>query len=211
MQVRGLRGAAAPLCVLITDQTQVGEAELLRRLDRFGSLSLAGRPRLVVQLRDPQLSGRELLGLGSRLRRRTLEVGAELWVNDRLDLARLLGADGVHLGRRSLPVREARAFLAREGRELCVSVSAHNPEELRRAVEEGADVALVSPIFASPGKPSPLGLDALGEARVWLDARGSRLELVALGGVEASTLQACLEAGAQGGAAIRADLLQAFA
>lgn len=191
-----------PLFVQITDQTQIAEEALLARLDGLGAPSEHRAATPVVMLRDPQLSSQRLLALARRLRDRTRAVGALLWVNDRLDVAALAGADGVHLGRRSVAIEEARRFL---GSSCSISIACHDVEEVLSARDRGADAATLSPIFASPGKGSPLGLEAIRQARARLgDAPG--FTLLALGGVDASNVAPCLEAGADGAAAIRADL-----
>ena len=96
-------------------------------------------------------------------------LGAMLIVNDRLDLAAALRADGIHLGRSSVQIDEARAFL---GPRVFVSVACHTVEEVAAAAEKGANAALLSPIFFSPGKGPPLGPAALSEAKELLLARG---------------------------------------
>ncbi|MEZ4311609.1 MAG: thiamine phosphate synthase [Polyangiaceae bacterium] len=157
-----------------------------------------------MQLRDPQLSSRDLHRLGDRLRRVTADLGAVFLVNDRVDLALSLGADGVHLGRRSMPVADARALL---GPTAVLSCSAHSVADVIAAAEQGASLALLSPIFASPGKGKPLGVHALTSARAGLDAAGPPFSLIALGGVTPDNAPLCLAAGASGLASIRADLL----
>lgn len=191
----------APRVVQITEAAALPEAELFARLARVASLSPAQRGRFAVQLRDPDLPIRALLDLGRRLRAATLAIGAALLVNDRLDLALELGADGVHLGRRSVRVADARALL---GPAAWISVACHDVDDVIRAATEGAQAATLSPIFASPGKGAPLGVGALRAARSALGARPFALH--ALGGVDRDAAPSCFEAGASGVAAIRADL-----
>lgn len=195
---------STPRVTLITATDLVPEAELFRRLEVVAELDVVARSRLAVQLRSPELSTRELARLGERLRRATHRLGARLIVNDRLDLARALDADGVHLGRRSVRVAEARAFV---GEGTWVSVSAHDLEDLRDAQAQGADAALLSPVFASPGKARPLGLGALRDAR----SAVSSLGLVALGGIDARRALSCREAGADGVAVVRGELSEVLA
>jgi thiamine-phosphate pyrophosphorylase len=195
--------ARAPRVVLITSTRDVPEAVLLERIRRARALPRAARARLAVQLRDPELTGRELYHLGVRLRRATLDAGILLLVNDRLDLARILEADGIHLGRRSVSIADARVFL---GPRVFVSVACHSVPEVVRAAGDGADAALLSPIFASPGKGLPLGPEALRAAGEALARAGFDLPIIALGGVDEATAAACFEAGAHGVAAIRGDL-----
>ena len=192
-----------PRVLQITDAGALPERALFDRIAALAALPPALRACFAVQLRDPGLSTRALLALGGRLREATRALGAGFVVNDRLDLALALGADGVHLGRRSVPVRDARALLPPGA---WISVACHAPAEVARAAAEGADAALLSPIFASPGKGPPLGIEALREARAALGER-SAVQLLALGGVTAENAGACLAAGADGVAAIRADLV----
>lgn len=185
-----------PRILLITALDVVPEAILLDRVRAAADLPPAIRARVAVQLRDPELSGRELYRFGALLREATTRAGVALVVNDRLDLARALAADGVHLGRRSVSVADARAWL---GPSAWVSVSCHAEADVPLAAKAGASAALLSPIFATPGKGPPLGLEALR-------ASAGHLPLIALGGVDASRALACFEAGAEGVAAIRDDL-----
>jgi thiamine-phosphate pyrophosphorylase len=187
-----------PRLLIITALDVVPEAALMDRIRAAAALPPDIRSRVAVQLRDPELTGRALFEFGARLRAATRAAEIALVVNDRLDLARSLAAEGVHLGRRSVSVADARSFL---GQDIWVSVSCHAPSEVPRAAQAGADAALLSPIFASPGKGPPLGVEALR------DASGS-LPIIALGGVDAGALPACFQAGAAGVAAIRADLAQ---
>jgi thiamine-phosphate pyrophosphorylase len=166
-------------------------AELWSRIDRGGA-------DLAVQLRSPELSTRALYALGQELRARTRRVGAMLWVNDRLDLALLLEADGIHLGRRSIAAPEARRVLG----SILVTRSVHDERELEAARAEGADAALVSPIFPSPDKGEPLGLEAI----VAMRRLAPELPLIALGGVTLENARRCLAAGASAVASIRHDL-----
>jgi thiamine-phosphate pyrophosphorylase len=189
-----------PLVLQITAADVLPEDALFARLAGLRALSASARGRFAVQLRDPALSGRALFALGARLREATRALGAALIVNDRLDLALALGADGVHLGRRSVTVAVARALLPPG---TWISVACHAVADVAQAAADGADAAVLSPIFASPGKGPPLGRGALREARA---AVGEGIQLVALGGVDAANAGDCLAAGAGAVAAIRADL-----
>lgn len=190
---------------LVTDLGSVPETTLLDRLRAAARLPLSARARLSVQLRDPELPVRELFRLGGELRALTRELGVGLVINDRLDLALLLGAEGVHLGRASVTVAAARSLL---GQSCFVSMSAHCVADVVAAAEAGANAALLSPVFASPGKGAGIGVAALGEARAALAAAGLSLRLFALGGVTAENAADVVAAGADGVAAIRADLTE---
>ncbi|MFO0763069.1 MAG: thiamine phosphate synthase [Byssovorax sp.] len=190
--------------IQITAAEVLPEEALFARIRALGALPPEARRAFAVELRDPALPARALLALGRRLRAETLSLGASLIVNDRLDLAQILGADGIHLGRRSVPVAEARAFL---GPGPFVSVACHSVDDVFQAVTMGADVVKLSPIFASPGKGAPLGPGALTVAREALDRLGKReVCLWALGGVDAGNAASCLSAGASALSSIRADL-----
>ncbi|APR77263.1 Thiamin-phosphate pyrophosphorylase [Minicystis rosea] len=192
-----------PRVLQITAADVLPERALFDRLEAIASLPDGARRGFAVQLRDPELDTRALFDLGARLRVATRAVGAALVVNDRLDLALALGADGVHLGRRSVSVADARALL---GSSMWISVACHAVTEVVHAAEAGADAAVLSPIFASPGKGTPLGVSALVEARASLTARGLDVQVVALGGITAEETAACFAVGASAVAAIRADL-----
>lgn len=191
----------SPRVVQITDSSALPEAELFARLRAVAPLPPAARARFAVQLRDPGLSSRALADLGLRLCAAIRPLGTALIVNDRLDLALALGADGVHLGRRSVTIADARALL---GPAAWISVACHDVDDVIRAATEGADAATLSPIFASPGKGTPLGLGALQAARSAL--AGRPIALYALGGVDRASAPSCFAAGADGVATIRADL-----
>lgn len=115
-------------------------------------------------------------------------------VNDRVDLALSAGADGVHLGSGSLPVRVARALL---GKDALISRAVHDRRELDEA--EGADMVLVSPLFPVNKPGDPLGLAGL-EALV----RASPAPVLALGGIVPERVRAVLDTGAHGVAVLSA-------
>ena len=163
-----------------------------------------GAGRLVVQLRDKDADEAALLAHARVLRDATREVGALFVVNGALDVAKAVRADGVHLPKcTSRDVDEARTTL---GDAAFVSTSAHDDDDVERALEADATAILVSPIFASPTKGNGRGVTAIVNARALVDAaRQPPAPLVyALGGITGPKSRACLEAGADGVAAIRA-------
>lgn len=193
----------APRVVLVTDLAVVAEAELVRRIEAARDLELEARAHLAVQLRDVGLPARERLAFGRRIAAVVRSIGARLFVNDRLDLALALGADGVHLRADSVACADARRLVG----DAFVTRACHGERDVLAAADEGCDGALLSPIFASPNKGAPLGVAALTSARAALDRRGfAHVALLALGGVDASNAQACREAGAHGVAVVRANL-----
>lgn len=192
-----------PTVILVTDPA-FGDEGIVRCIEAVGR-SLP-RGAFCVQLRDKQRALVSLRVFASRLRLLTRSLGVGLLINGDPRLARDIGADGVHLGRDAGTVADARATC---GSGAWISVSAHSDNAVRRAVRDGANAALVSPVFAS--RPPSIyaeekegrGLEALRSAR---QVAGDRLRLYALGGVDADNARACAQAGADGVAAIRALL-----
>jgi thiamine-phosphate pyrophosphorylase len=152
-----------------------------------------------VQLRDRQASGRALLDAAGVLRALTAARDATLLVNDRVDVARAVRADGVHLPAASFPVAIARALL---GPGALVGRSTHAPDEAVAAAIEGADYVILGPIFATPSKSAlggPLGIDAIASSRIGVP-------LLAIGGISVERTPAIRRAGASGIAVVRALL-----
>ena len=154
-----------------------------------------------VQLREKDLEIRELLRMAYELRKLTSGYGAKLFINDRVDVALAVDADGVHLGGASMP-----AFAARKaaGEGMLIGVSAHSLAEAKKAEEEGADFVTFGPIFETPSKlkyGKPLGLGPMKEA-------GARISIpvFAIGGIRVERVKNALESGAFGIALISAIL-----
>jgi thiamine-phosphate pyrophosphorylase len=146
-----------------------------------------------VQLREKGLSGKELFHLAKRLRAITADFGAILIVNDRADVAKAVGADGVHLGVNSIPPRDARRLL---GPDALIGCSTHNIGELRAAEEGGADFVTFGPVYGTPSKAAygpPLGIDALADA-----CMKSRIPVFAIGGVGVNNARETAKAGSFG-------------
>jgi thiamine-phosphate pyrophosphorylase len=145
----------------------------------------------VIQLREKELSDRELLARAHRVRGWTARAGVLFIVNDRPDIARLVGADGVHLGQDDLPVLEARQVL---GPDAFIGVSTHNLEQVRQAVLDGASYLGVGPTFSSASKDFTEfpGLDFVRQAAV-----ETSLPAFVLGGIRRETLDAAIQAGAR--------------
>jgi thiamine-phosphate pyrophosphorylase len=125
--------------------------------------------------------------------------GARVVVHDRVDLALVAEADGVQLGERSIDVRDARALL---GASAWIGRSCHDGAGLIAANEAGADAAVLSPLFASPGKATPLGVATFAALRALVPS----LPVIALGGINEANVREALAAGATGVAALRAWL-----
>ncbi len=177
----------------ITDRKALGLGELLPRI------AAAARAGVnVVQIREKDLPARGLVELTRGALEAARGTATRIIVNDRLDVALGLGAAGVHLGRESLPVREARR-IAPAG--FWVGASCHSLEEALEAETEGADYLLLGPIYSTPSKVRfgpPLGLEKLREV-----AGRVRIPVLALGGLTVERARECRAAGAAGIAAIR--------
>jgi thiamine-phosphate pyrophosphorylase len=145
----------------------------------------------IIQLREKDLTDRDLLSRAIGVRRWTRRAGVLFIVNDRPDIARLAEADGVHLGQGDLPVREARRIL---GPEALIGVSTHNMEQLRQAVLDGASYLGVGPVFPSQTKDFQA---VAGLAFVRQAAAETTLPHFALGGIDASNIGEVLAAGAK--------------
>jgi thiamine-phosphate pyrophosphorylase len=157
----------------------------------------AGVP--LVQLREKNLSARVLYELAARAAEVTRGTGTRLLVNDRADIARAAGADGVHLTARSLGASVVRRAF---GEDFLIGVSAHSLEEARAARDGGANFALFGPAFDTPSKRAygpPLGLERLAEAARAL----APFPVLAVGGVTRANFARTLASGARGVAAIR--------
>ena len=155
----------------------------------------------LVQVREKRGSSRryleELLPVRTLLRER----GVPLFVNDRIDIALAVEADGVHLGQSDLPLAAARRISA--GR-LLIGISCESVEDAVAAERGGADYVSVSPVFATPTKTDTapaLGLDGVGAVRAAV-----RLPVVAIGGINRANAAAVIRAGADGVCVISAIL-----
>ena len=160
---------------------------------------LAGGAAL-LQLRAKDAATAELVALARAIKARTDAAGARLIINDRADVARLVGAAGVHLGQDDLPPAAARAIL---GPAAVIGFSTHSQEQVAAALRDGAiDYLAFGPIYATTSKRGAdpaQGLVALSAVR----ARCA-LPLVAIGGIDASTVADVLAAGADAVAVIGA-------
>jgi len=143
-----------------------------------------------IQVRDHAASARDLAGIV-----RDAMKFAPVLVNDRADVAIACGAAGVHLRRGAIAPSKIKRLAP-----MIVSVSCHSAEDVERAEAEGADYALLAPIFSPLSKQdarAPLGLKALREI-----CAASRIPIIALGGITESNAAECVEAAAAGVAGI---------
>ena len=155
----------------------------------------------MVQIREKDLDTRPLIDLVQHLMPLIKRHQGKVFVNDRIDLAMALNADGVHLRSDSLPLPLARRLL---GQEKLIGISTHSVEEVRKAESEGADFIVLGPIFETSSKRMygpPLGLHTLETA-----CRASRLPIFAIGGLNPTHVPSVLASGAYGVAVIAAIL-----
>ncbi|MEK7680280.1 MAG: thiamine phosphate synthase [Deltaproteobacteria bacterium] len=153
----------------------------------------------LIQLREKDLPARKLLELARELRALTARYKARLFVNDRIDIALISKADGVHLGQTSFSPKDARSI---KKERLLLGVSAHGIKEAQKAEDEGADFITLGPIYPTPSKLDygpPLGLDVLKKTR-----EAVHIPLFAIGGIGRDRLKDVINAGADGAALIRA-------
>jgi len=154
-----------------------------------------------VQLREKDLKGRELLTLALALRKKTSEFGARLIINDRIDVALLSRADGVHLGGASINARDARLMLGKTG---LIGVSTHSVEEAIRAEADGADFITFGPLYFTKSKEkwgSPLGTGILQEVK-----KRVKVPVYGIGGINKERVKEVIGSGAEGIAVISAVL-----
>lgn len=154
-----------------------------------------------VQLREKDLETRRLLSMAYSLRELTSGYSAKLFINDRVDIALAVDADGVHLGGESMP-----AFAARKaaGEAMLIGVSAHSIEEAKNAEEEGAAFVTLGPVYETPSKMkygNPLGPELLREVRGKIS-----IPVFAIGGIKKERVGSVLKGGATGIALISAIL-----
>ncbi len=160
--------------------------------------AISGGVRL-VQYRETDGERRKMYETALLLRQVTAHYGVTLIINDFIDLALAVKADGVHLGQDDLPLWVARKLL---GKEAIVGISTHSLDEAMAAESEGADYIGFGPIFHTRTKVSsykPVGVEAIAEVK-----KQVAIPLYAIGGITLSTLPSIIKAGADGVAVISA-------
>jgi len=152
-----------------------------------------------IQLREKDLSGKELFNLAERVTRLCQRYRAQLFINDRVDIALAVDAAGVHLGEASMPVPAARSLL---GAHRSIGVSTHSLEGARRAAQDGADFIVFGPVYFTPSKANfgaPQGVKALQ-----IIVENISLAVYAIGGIKADNLLEIKNVGSRGVALISA-------
>ena len=172
---------------LVTDRLHTGGRDLLWVLEH----ALEGGVK-AIQLREKDLSGKELFILAEKTRRLCQRYEAALLINDRLDVALTVDAAGVQLGKSSLPLPDARALL---GNNRYIGASVHSLEEAQYAETDGADFIVFGPVYFTPSKAAygtPQGVPALKKI-----VEIARLPVYAIGGIKPDNItelrSACVE------------------
>jgi thiamine-phosphate pyrophosphorylase len=212
----------------ISDRRQFPGSAREQRRALLAKISEAARQGVnYIQLREKDLSARELLQLAYEALERIRdaakpplgagdsELATRLLINSRLDIALAGGVHGVHLRSDDISAADARDIFMKTGHlnletgNFLVGVSCHTQADVRRAISNGADLAVFAPVFEKGGQPG-VGLEALRAAcRETAAGRSpepsavARIPVFALGGVSLENARACAEAGAAGIAAIR--------
>jgi thiamine-phosphate pyrophosphorylase len=179
---------------VVTDPVLVGE----RALEDVCEQALASGVR-VLQLRDKTASTRSLIQQAVLLQALVRKHKALLLVNDRVDVARAAGADGVHLGQDDMELSAAREIL---GADKIIGISVQTPDEAREAEQGGADYLAANLVYETPTKTDleqAIGLDGVRALR-----NASALPLVAIGGIKADNAAEVVAAGANGVAVVSA-------
>jgi thiamine-phosphate diphosphorylase len=184
-------GAALPRLHVITNDALARRADLATL-----ARAVAASGPIALHARAPGLGGRACWTLAQTLHEAARGTSAVVFVNDRLDVARMSGAAGLHLPAGGLPLAAARALLAPG---VSLGRSVHDPAEARAAHATGADYVVLGPIWETASHPgrAPLGLEVIAQA--------APARVIAIGGITSpERARACRAAGACGVAVVRA-------
>lgn len=179
---------------LVTDR----DLSLGRSLEEVVCEAVAGGVTM-VQLREKDAATGEFIELGRRLMAVLKPLGVPLIINDRVDVALAIDADGVHIGQSDMPYEDARRLL---GSDKIIGLSVENMQDLLKANELDVDYVGISPVYGTPTKTDtaePFGLEGLRKA-----VEISVHPTVAIGGMNASTIGEVIASGADGAAVVSA-------
>ena len=186
-----------PLVYLISDGSITNENYRDRSAKLLSVVAVAADAKIpLIQIREKRLSGRGLYELVVAVMKLARPSMTRVLVNDRMDVAIAAGADGVHLPSNSVPVEVVRHFAPEK---FLIGVSAHSTAEIAKARSAGADFAVLGPVYASPGKGKPIGLEELHSAV----SNYPEFPILGLGGIDETNYRDVLERGAAGFAAMR--------
>ena len=182
-----MRGSPLPRLHVVTDDERLARSDFV---ERARTVLAAGGERLALHLRGRRTSGARIYALAVALRAEARARGAQLFANDRVDVARLADLDGAHLSRGSIPAAAARRQLG----ERWLGASVHGVGAAR-AVTEDVDYLVVGTVFATPSHP---GRPAAGPGVIARVAAAVPVPLIAIGGVTVARVSDALAAGADG-------------
>lgn len=171
---------------LVTDRRYATHRSIEAVVDEAARAGLA-----CVQLREKDLSTRDFIEMARRLKALLLPLGVPLVINDRIDVAMAVGADGVHIGQSDMPYALARQLL---GPRAIIGLSVETWQDVEEAEALDVDYLGISPVHATPTKTDtkgPWGLAGVAAIRAY-----SRHTLVAIGGINADNAAAVVQAGA---------------
>ena len=152
----------------------------------------------ILQLREKTMPANRIIELGKKIKLLCAEYGATFIVNDRVDIAYVLEADGVHLGQDDMDVESARKIL---GNNAIIGVSTHAPEQAQKAVADGADYIGMGPVFTTPTKP---GRKSVGLEYVEWVSNNIDIPAFAIGGIDPDNVNEVIAHGAKRIAVVRA-------
>lgn len=153
----------------------------------------------VIQFRDKEIKDSEAIIVCREIYKLTKKKGVSFIVNDRVEIAKAVNADGIHLGQEDMSFSSARKIL---GKEKIIGISVETVEQALKAVEGGADYLGIGPIYPTATKPD--AGKALGIARLKEIRESVNIPIVAIGGINENNLEEVLRAGADGVAVISA-------
>lgn len=185
------RGNISGLYVITTESPQRSHIDIAKASIEAGVS--------FIQYRDKNASTRKLFETALKLREITRKARTKLIINDRVDIALAVKADGVHLGQDDMPLEHARDIL---GDRYIIGISTSCLEEAMEAERGGADYIGLGPIYPTPSKDdagSPIGIEGLMAARESVD-----IPIVAIGGLTADNIEQVVSAGSDGIAVISA-------
>ncbi|MGR3318125.1 MAG: thiamine phosphate synthase [Candidatus Anammoxibacter sp.] len=167
-----------------------------------------------VQLREKELASNELFKIASDIKKITTALNVSLIINDRPDIMLAVDADGIHIGKRSMPIKEVRKII---GHDKLIGYSTHDIQEARDALNNGADYISYSPVFETGSKadylkqepvrrvqpqPIPVGPEAIKKVKDIVN-----IPIIALGGINENNIDKVLKNGAYG-VAVVSNILQ---
>ena len=183
---------------VIVDEDLLGSADTPPVLDNV----IRGGAN-AIQFRAKRLSRRQYYEKAAFLLPITRRADIPFFVNDHLDIALALSADGIHLGQNDLPCAAARRLIPRN---MILGISTHSIEQADRAVRDGADYVAIGPVFPTTSKDDPEPVVGTDMVRTVKDTVGA-VPLIAIGGINAGNVSSVIRSGADGVAVASAVIL----